>query len=88
MGLRLSRCGSLSASKGQEKLACPNEALLDYFVKVRLWKWSSVGLFCESQIVKVKFCQFKLWKLYCNDVVLSGKMMQMFRTKLLILAEI
>jgi len=45
-------------------VACPSEVLSDYFVK--------------SQIVKVKFCQFDLQRLYCTSVVLSGKM---FRIK-------
>ena len=45
-------------------MACPSEVLSDYFVK--------------SQIVKGKFCQFDLQRLYCTSVVLSGKM---FRIK-------
>jgi len=52
--------------------------------KTGLPEWSSVRLLCESQIMKVKCYQFMLWKLYCNNVVLSGKLMQMFRMKLLI----
>jgi len=61
-----------------QKVACPNEALSDYFVKVRLWKWSFVRLFYETHTVKVKCCQFKFWMLYCASVVLSGKL---FRIK-------
>ena len=66
-----------------EILACPSEGLSDYFVKIRLWEWSSVRLFCESQIVKVKFCQFELWKLYCINKVLTGKSILVFMLKLL-----
>jgi len=42
-------------------------------------EWSFVRLFCENQIVKVKFCQFNLWMLYHTSVVLSGKL---FRIKI------
>jgi len=61
-----------------QKVTCPNEALSDYFVKVRLWEWSIVRLIYETHTVKVKCCQFKLWILYCSSVVLSGKL---FRIK-------
>ena len=57
-----------------EKLACPSEALSDYFMNAILWEWSSVRLFCKSQIMKMKFCQFDLWMLYCTIVALSGKL--------------
>ena len=33
----------------------------------------------KSYVVKVKFCQFELWMLYCTSVVLSGKL---FRIKM------
>jgi len=61
-----------------QKVACPNEVLSDYFVKVRLWKWSFVRLFYETHTVKVKCWQLKFWMLYCTSVVLSGKL---FRIK-------
>jgi len=38
--------------------------------------------------VKVEFCQFKWWMLYCNKVVLTGKTILVFILKLLNLAEI
>ena len=50
--LRFSRYGSLSASNDQEKVACPNEVLSDYLVKIRLQKGRFARLFCENQIVK------------------------------------
>jgi len=37
----------------------------------------------EVRIVKVKFCQFDLQKFYCTSIVLSGKILQMFRIKLI-----
>ena len=46
------------------KLDCENEVLS--------------RLFWESKIMKMKFCQFDLWLLYCAGVVLSGKL---FRIK-------
>jgi len=59
-------------------VACPNEVLSDYFVKVRLWEGSFVRLFYEIHTVKLKFHQFNLWMLYHTSVVLSGKL---FRIK-------
>jgi len=47
-------------------------------MKFRSWEWSFAGLSCDNQTVKVKFCQFNLWMLYCISVVFSGKL---FRTK-------
>jgi len=58
-------------------VACPNETLPDCFVRIRLGKWSVTWLFCENQIVKVKFCQFKLWILYYASEGLSGKLFRL-----------
>ena len=62
-----------------QKVACPNEVLSDYFMKFRSREWSFASLRSENQIVKVKFCQFKLWMLYRTSVVLSGKLFRIKR---------
>ena len=59
-------------------MACPNEVLLDYFMKFRSWKWSYAS-FWGQDCEKMKFCQYKLQMLYCTSVVLSCKL---FRLKL------
>jgi len=57
-----------------QKVAYPNETLSDNSMKIRLWKYSFARLFCENQIVKAKFCQFKPWILYHTSEGLSGKL--------------
>jgi len=62
-----------------QKVACPDEVLPEYFVKVRLWEWSFVRLFYEIHTVKVKLCQLELWMPYCTSVVLSDKLFRIKR---------
>jgi len=50
-----------------QKVACPNEVLSDYFTKFKLCEWSFFRLFYENQNVRMKFCQFKSWMLYCTN---------------------
>jgi len=64
---RLGKTGIVRVNPCQlklQKVACPNEVLSDYFMKFKSCEWSFVRQSYEIQIVKVKFCQYKLWMLY------------------------
>jgi len=80
-GLRLNRCGSLSTSNGQEKLACPGYSLSDQTVKAGLSGLIPVKLDYRKWLVRVKLCQIIYLKrsfvrLLCENQIMKVKFFQ------------
>jgi len=57
--------GLIPARLKHRKWRSPNEVLSDYFIRIRLWKWSSVSLIYEYFPVLVQFYQARCSGLKC-----------------------